>query len=204
MSNCPLAEEIIRVDDQCINGLLDTLQPAFQGSLDVYNQEVEAAEAQRAQDKIQLAKDINRRSVQKFVPRFRSKYCPGGCPIENGVIAIGRNSFTEFTEEWVEGVLRKELTPEEASRRVEIDSTFKEAVAEAKAALEEADAQFCPELVVNATSCFKCARCDASDPDIQCCENSDCGNNTIFSCVSNTCVGRGLPRFSLTWFGDGK
>jgi hypothetical protein len=42
--------------------------------------------------------------------------------------------------------------------------------------------------------------CDINADETQCCDNADCEGE--YTCVSNTCIIRGNPRFTLTWFGD--
>lgn len=72
--------------------------------------------------------------------------------------------------------------------------------------------QCCDDEHCGDTDKFKCdmrqcalVNCDTSDPDIDCCDVGDCGDDPeVFSCTSNKCVAKGNPRFTLTWFGDGK
>jgi hypothetical protein len=54
--------------------------------------------------------------------------------------------------------------------------------------------------------CDKNGLCALSDCDSKidaCCQDSDC-NDPYKRCISNLCVNKGKPSFSLHWFGDGK
>jgi hypothetical protein len=48
--------------------------------------------------------------------------------------------------------------------------------------------------------------CKTSLQDVECCADDDCssGGSSSIACVSNVCINNGDPRFTLTWFGDGK
>lgn len=39
--------------------------------------------------------------------------------------------------------------------------------------------------------------------DVECCVTSDCDNPAISVCEANVCIGKGNPRFTLTWSGLG-
>jgi hypothetical protein len=45
--------------------------------------------------------------------------------------------------------------------------------------------------------------CRLGDVGVECCVTSDCANPTIEVCESKICIGKGNPRFTLTWTGDG-
>jgi hypothetical protein len=47
------------------------------------------------------------------------------------------------------------------------------------------------------------ANCSLGDGGVECCATSDCANPTVKICESNKCLGKGNPRFTLTWIGDG-
>jgi hypothetical protein len=71
----------------------------------------------------------------------------------------------------------------------------------------------CEDAECGDTDSFRCEAnscvlrdCDTSLQDVECCDDDDCssrGSGSI-SCVSNVCINQGDPRFTLTWFGDGK
>jgi hypothetical protein len=48
-----------------------------------------------------------------------------------------------------------------------------------------------------------CASCSLDDVTVECCATSDCADPALDVCESRFCIGRGNPRFTLTWTGDG-
>jgi hypothetical protein len=48
-----------------------------------------------------------------------------------------------------------------------------------------------------------CVPCRLDDVNVECCATSDCEDPTTDICESRYCIGRGKPRFTLSWSGDG-